>query len=230
MSVASLQKVAEELWVAENRVRLAAQSVPARMVVVRLRDGSLLVHSPVEANTALRTELATLGPVRHLVAPSKYHHLWLADWLTSYPDAAVYGAPGLPEKRQDIAFDEVLSDESPTTWATEIDQLVFRGLPIFNEVVFHHRPSRSLIVADLVFNIHEADGLLAPMIMRLNGMWKRFGPSRMLRLMMSRNREAARQGIESILRWDFDRIVMSHGQVYDPGGHEAVERAFSFLL
>ncbi len=230
MSVPYLQKVADELWAAESRVRFVAQWVPARMVVVRLRDGSLFVHSPVEANTALRTELATLGPIRHLVAPSKYHHLWLADWVTSCPDATVYGAPGLPKKRQDVAFDEVLGDESPASWATEIDQLVFRGLPIFNEVVFHHRPSRSLIVADLVFNIHEVEGLLGPMIMRLNGMWKRFGPSRMLRLMMSRNREAARQGIESILRWDFDRVVMSHGQVYDPGGREALERAFSFLL
>ncbi len=230
MSVTYLQKVADDLWAAEGRVRFLAQWLHTRMVVVRLRDGSLFVHSPIEVNPALRDELSTLGPVRHLVAPSTYHHLWMSDWVASYPDAAVYGAPGLPEKRQDVAFDEVLSDESPASWVTEIDQLVFRGLPIFNEVVFHHRPSRSLIVADLVFNIHEVDGLLAPMILRLNGMWKRFGPSRLLKLMMRRNRKAARQGIESILRWDFDRVVMSHGHVYDTGGHQALKRAFSFLF
>jgi hypothetical protein len=230
MSVTYLEKVADDLWTAEGRVRFLGQWLPVRMVVVRLRDGSLFVHSPVETTPALEAELATLGAVRHLVAPSKYHHLWLIDWRTSYPDATVYGAPGLPEKREDVAFDEVLSDDSPPSWATEMDQLVFRGLPIFNEVVFHHRPSRSLIVADLVFNIVEVDGILGPTIMRLNGMWKRFGPSRTLKFMMRRNRKAACQGIESILRWDFDRVVMSHGQVRDAGGHGALERAFSFLL
>lgn len=226
----SILNIANDLWTVESRVRFVGQRLPARMVVVRLRDGSLFVHSPVEADARLEAELEVLGPVRHLVAPSKYHHLWLGDWVKRYPDATVYGAPGLPEKRKDVAFAHVLGDEAPASWAAELDQLVFAGLPIFNEVVFLHRASRSLLVTDLVFNIHEVDGLLAPVLLRLNRMWGRFGPSRALGIMMRLNRDAARHGIESILRWDFERVVMSHGRILNSGGRQALESAFSFLL
>ena len=107
---------------------------------------------------------------------------------------------------------------------------MLRGLPIFNEVVFLHRKTRTLIVSDLAFNIYEADGLLAPLVMRLNGMWKRFGPSRALALMMRRNRLAATEDIRRILEWDFDRIVVGHGEVLTTGGREQMREAFAFLL
>ena len=43
------------------------------MAVLRLRDGSLLVHSPVELDDALAEALARLGPVRHIVSPNYEH-------------------------------------------------------------------------------------------------------------------------------------------------------------
>ncbi len=106
---------------------------------------------------------------------------------------------------------------------------MFRGLPIFNEVIFLHRATRTLIVTDLVFNVYEADGVLAPVLMRLNGMWKRFGPSRALRVMMSRNRERAKEDLKRIQQWNYDRVIMAHGRVLESGGREAMERAFAFL-
>ena len=126
-------------------------------------------------------------------------------------------------------FHEVLSDAAPAAWEGVLDQLVFRGLPIFNEVVFFHRPSHSLIVTDLVFHIHEAQSLLAAVILRLDGMWKRFGPSLALRLMLRMNRQAAREDIQRILLWDFERIVMSHGRILESGGRAALRTAFRFL-
>ena len=199
------------------------------MLVIRLPDGALWVHSPIALYPELVRAIGALGRVGHLVASSKYHHLWLADWARHYPDAKVHGAPGLPEKRPEVTFHAVLGDEAPAEWKGVLDQLVFRGLPIFNEVIFLHRATRTLIVTDLVFNVYEADGVLAPVLMRLNGMWKRFGPSRALRVMMSRNRERAKEDLKRIQQWNYDRVIMAHGRVLESGGREAMERAFAFL-
>ena len=54
------------------------------MAVLRLRDGSLLVHSPVELDDALAEALARLGPVRHIVSPNYEHVKYAAQARPSY--------------------------------------------------------------------------------------------------------------------------------------------------
>lgn len=43
------------------------------MAVVKLADGSLWVHSPVELDEPLRKALEGLGPVGHVVSPNYEH-------------------------------------------------------------------------------------------------------------------------------------------------------------
>ncbi|EOD18559.1 hypothetical protein EMIHUDRAFT_50494, partial [Emiliania huxleyi CCMP1516] len=68
-----------------------------KMAVVRLPDGTLWVHSPVELDSALRDALAALGPVRHVVTPNTEHQKYASDWLREYPEATGYSCPGLRE-------------------------------------------------------------------------------------------------------------------------------------
>ena len=35
-----------------------------------------------------------------------------------------------------------------------------------------------------------------------------------------RDRRAARQSVERILQWDFDRVTVTHGEILDTGGRE----------
>ena len=56
----------------------------------------------------------------------------------------------------------------------------------------------------------------------------RFGPHRIVRFAI-RDRAAARRSLERILAWDFERVVVSHGEVLETGGKRAVEEGFAFL-
>ena len=49
-----LRKLAENLWVEERSQRFYGLEVGARMTVMRLEDGSLLLHSPVSLDPQLR--------------------------------------------------------------------------------------------------------------------------------------------------------------------------------
>ena len=44
-----------------------------------------------------------------------------------------------------------------------------------------------------------------------------------------RDRAAARRSIDRVLAWDFDRVVMAHGQVLDHGGKEALRDATAWI-
>jgi hypothetical protein len=93
-------------------------------------------------------------------------------------------------------------------------------------VVLFHRPSRTLVVTDLCFNVQRSPSRVARAFFRANGMWRRFGPSRMIRLVAVSDRAALRHSLEQILGWDFERIVPGHGDVLERGGPAALRAAW----
>ncbi len=224
-----LRELAENLWIAERRQSFYGLEVGTRMTVMRLADGRLLLHSPVFLDPELRRELAALGRVGFAVAPNRVHHLHAGEVADAYPGALLWVAPGLERKRPDLVFVDVLTDEAPAPWKSEIEQVFFRGRPYENEVVFFHRASRTLILCDLAFNFGPRAAAPTRLLMWLLRSYGHFGPSKLDPLLI-RDRRAARQSLEKILRWDFDRVIVAHGDVLESGGHEALRQGYAWLL
>jgi hypothetical protein len=223
----ALRALDTDLWVASRPLRLWVGDVGCRMTVIRLSDGSVWLHSPVPADAETRAAVDAIGPVRWLVGPNKFHHFYLGDWARAYPAAAVCGAPGLPEKRRDLRFQHDLETTPYPPWGEDVQMQPVGGVPLLNEVVFFHERSRTLIFTDLSFNIPARRD--APLFFRLVGVVGRFGPSRMVRLAI-RDRKAARASLERILDWEFDRVIVSHGEVLEHDGRAAVEKAYARIL
>lgn len=218
-----------DLWVAERPQRFYGLEVGSRMTVIRLADGSLLLHSPVALDAGLCAELDAIGPVRFVVAPNRVHHLYAGRVAETYPDARLWIAPGLDRKRPDLVHVAVLGDEAPAEWRGQVDQVFFRGRPYENEVVFFHRASRTLLLCDLAFNFGPRTALPTRWLMRLLRSYGRFGPST-LDPWLIRDRAAARASLERILAWDFDRVVVAHGEVLEHGGQDALREGYRWLL
>jgi hypothetical protein len=223
-----LRALATDLWVAERRQRFYGLEVGTRMTVVRLADGSLLLHSPVELDAPLCASLDALGRVRFAVAPNRVHHLHAGRVAERYPDVRLWVAPGLDRKRPDLAIVAVLGDEAPVEWRGQVDQVFFRGRPYENEVVFFHRVSRTLLLCDLAFNFGPQAAWPTRWLMRLLRSYGRFGPST-LDPWLIRDRSAAQASLERILAWDFDRVVVAHGDVLEHGGREALRQGYRWL-
>jgi hypothetical protein len=220
-----LQQLAPDLWVASRSLPMWIGDIGCRMTVIRAGGGELLLHSPVPLDAATRDALDRLGRVRWIVGPSKVHHFSLADYASAYPDARLCAAPGLPEKRRDLRFHEVLDDAAPPPWGAGLPIRMLRGAPAMNELVFFHPGSRTLVLTDLAFNV-PADGGGARVFHRLVGATGRFGPHRIVRLGI-RDRAAACASLQAMREWDFDRVIVSHGEVLERGGKDAFERAFA---
>lgn len=218
----SLSQLANDLWIGDGgRVRMYLIPFATRMTVVRLPDGGLWVHSPVALEPALVSSVAALGPVRYLIAPDLIHSLFVPPCADRFPEAEVLVSPRFSKRHPDIRFDAVLTDAPPEPLAEVFDQVVVRGHVFMDEVVFLHRPSRTLIVTDLLQRHRpETDGAVWRGLKRLAGI---ASPDGGMPLDMRRtfsDRAAARRSVARILGWEFDRIVLAHGDCALEAGHE----------
>jgi hypothetical protein len=228
--MSGLRALADDLWVVEQPQRFFGLEVGTRMTVIRLAGGDLLLHSPVRLDPGLRRALDAIGPVRFAVAPNRVHHLYAGEVAQAYPGARLWVAPGLAKKRPDLRFEAELGDEAPIEWRGQVDQTFFRGRPYENEVVFCHRPSRTLITCDLAFNFGPTTTATSTrLLMGLIRSYGRFGPTTLDPLLI-RDRAAARQSLERILAWDFDRVIVAHGDVLEHGGREGLRSGYHWLL
>jgi hypothetical protein len=216
------------LWVFERPFSVLGLRVGTRMTALRLADGSLFLHSPVALDAETRSDLDGLGRVRFVVAPNKIHHLFVAAYRDAYPDAELWAAPGLREKRARLPFDRVLDDAAPGAWRDEVEQLCVAGIPYLNEVVFLQRATRTLLLTDLGMNFAPGGTLPTQLWVWAMGLRGRFGVSRLVRSLV-RDRAALRASLERVLRWDFERVTVTHGMVLQRGGRRQLRQAFSWL-
>jgi hypothetical protein len=224
--------VGEGLWSATQPLRFLGLELGARMNVVRLPDGGLWLHSPIDPTPTLRQEVARLGPVRHVVAPSRFHHLFAGRWSDAGDGAApveLHIAPLLLRERPDLIESKDLTDTPDPAWAAVLDQVLVRGMPLVNEVVFLHRPSRTLLCCDLAFHVGPELPAWTRFWFRALGAYGHLETTFLERL-LTRDRAAARESLERILAWDFDRVIVAHGRIQETGGREALRAAWRWLL
>jgi len=213
------------VWVYDEPLKLAGILLGHRMTVVRLPGGGLWVHSPATLTSEIRQWIDAAGPVAHLVAPNCVHDLYLEEYREAYPEAVFHAAPGLSKLCPEVNFNTVIGGPMPEDCRQVFAQQRVGGMPRLNEYVYWHRPSRTLIVADLVFNILHRARFFDRLIFRINGnVYGRLAPSGLLRLFI-RDKTAFRRSIGKILEWDFERIIVGHGEIVYENGRQRLETA-----
>ncbi len=222
-----LTEVASGLWTMAGPLRFLGVETGARMTVVRLQSGGLLVHSPLPIDDGLAAEIDALGPVVGVAAPSLFHHLSVDAWKARYPDAIYACSPGLDEKRSDIAWDRVLSDEPEPEWADDLSQVFFAARTLESEVVFFHDASRTMICADAIFNLaSHPDRLTRAVAFALGN--RRAGVTWLEQLLV-RDRVGAREQVARMLAHAPRRILLAHGDCVESDGQAVLERAYAWL-
>ncbi len=224
-----LDPTANDLWSATQQISVHGLPVRTRMTVVRLAGGALWLHSPIAPAAALRAALDTLGDVRWIVAPNRMHHLFAGDWQAHYPQAALWGAPGLGAKRPDLPHLHSLDQALPAAWQPSLQMQPFAGLPILNECVWLHQPSASLIVTDVLQYYPQDLSLSARLFNSLNGTRSRLAMPRALRFAI-RDRTAASAAAARICAWPVQRLVLAHDALITEQASQQLQQALAFLL
>jgi hypothetical protein len=220
-----LTQIAPNLWHMERGFTAAGLPVSSRMTVVRFDDGRLWLHSPVRFDEAVADQLRALGTVSWIVAPNRAHHLFAKHAQRMFPQAVLYGAPGLAAKRPDLAGLIELGDTVPPEWQHELDQAVIRGMPFVNEVVWFHKATQTLIMTDVLQCWSGDLDWKTAAYARLTGVRAKLDVPRTVRL-VTRDKAKAAGSARIILQWPFTRVITAHNSIVEQDAHSAVARAF----
>lgn len=240
---------------------------------MRLESGALAVFSPVALTEDVKRKVSEMGEVKYIAALDNevrlfsialrvllqknltkhlQHHIFLGPWHTEYPNAQVMGPEMLPEKRakqnnENVPFSVLFSASKPvTSISPEFDaEFDWEYVPshVNKELVFHHRPTRSLILADLMFNLPATEqfsksgvepntGILSKIFNTLqstkgDAKWQQrtiwYGTS-------AKDRNGFSKSMEKIDKWEFERIIPCHGDVIEGEGKGIFEKVMRWHL
>ncbi|KAI9729825.1 MAG: hypothetical protein M1834_006573 [Cirrosporium novae-zelandiae] len=229
--------------------------VGGRATIVKLKTSSLAVFSPVSLTPDVQSHLTALGnQVRYLICPDAEHHIFLTQWAKEYPQAHIIGPEALVTKR---AADPSTSAEKFSTVFNKTNKKEIKVTEEFDaefeyeyidahpnkELVFFHKPSKTLIEADLMFNLPATEqysktgesastGLATKFFVALMGTsgdakWqKRF----LWSLASKGDRNEFNEAAQRIDGWDFDKIVPCHGDVIEQDAKGIFRKVFEWHL
>lgn len=186
--------------------------LPRNMVVYRLRDGTLLVHSVVCLDEARMKSLEALGKPRIMVVPNEGHRLDAQAWKARYPDLRVLcPLAARPKVEQVIPADATCEDELP---AEGIQCHVPPGFKTGYELVYEVDlgDGRGLVVNDVLANGRPMPGVKGWMFGLLGVPGGGFGRARIVNFFFGADRPAFKPFLEKLAaRDDLVAITVSHG-------------------
>lgn len=204
----------------ESIKKMPLMELPVRSTYVGLPNAGILI-SPGSNLTA--EQLRTLPRVTDILAPNLLHSAGIPRAASVFPEAKIWGVPGLKKLKPSIQWTH---DLSPQTWPyqEELAVIPLMGMPKVREVVFFHKRTKSLIVTDLCFNLMAVRGLGARIILGLFGTYRQFGVSRFFAKFIE-DKVAFEDSVDQILSYDFQNIIVGHGDNLTNHGREHLLKA-----
>lgn len=227
-SPADLVGYGDDIFLCRDPVRIVGMKLTATMTVVRLPNRQLLLYSPVHLTEERRRAIESLGTVAELYAPNTFHHRWIGEWSRAFPEARVHAPKALREKRSDLTVRRV-SDREPLGSLSSVFEEVSIGGFALHESVLLHRPSGTLLVADLVHNIGKPNDFWTRAYSKTMGFYDRVAISKMIRWTAFTDARAARHSLDSLFSLDFDRLVVGHGSPVSGGARQLLIDAYRWL-
>jgi len=222
-----IKEFAKNLWVVEDeKFSVGGLQIGSRMTIILLNNGDLFIHSPIALSKTIKDSIDAIGKPRFIIAPNTMHHLFLKQFYDQYSDTELYIVPGLRKKCPALSHAKDLVDGTDYPWKKEIKQHHVKGITKLEEVVFFHPQSKTLVLTDLAFYITSERSLFTCLFFRLNGVYDKFGPSRIFKHFILKNKSEFNKSLDYILTWNFERIIISHGKLIKKNGNDVFAEAF----
>jgi hypothetical protein len=203
-----------------------------RMTVVKLSDDSIWMESPIPVSFDTLKQIINLGPVRYLVAATPRHVWRLDSYHTLFPEAQLWACPktSFTLQKGPLPFAGILGETAPESWANDLDQLPFQGNPYLSEVLFLHKESRTVIIGDLIQIHRPKNNPFYNALFKFEGVLSPQGGVGLDLRLSFINRKLARQSLEKLLSWDFDKLIIAHGPCIEKDAKKFMKQAFRWLI
>lgn len=213
--------LAENVWVVTGEI--PNMSIERIMVVARLRNGELVLHSAIAMDETHMAELEALGTPAHLVVPNGFHRMDAARYKARYPDMRVYcptSAKAKVEKK--VAVDFTYDERPLPDPEDESVRLIDYGHHRFIEGNLQVRSAdgTTAVFCDLLFNIpkNASPGLFWFVYGSILGSWggPKVTPLSKLLMTVTGTKKIYREWMMAQANAnEIVRIVPGHGEIID---------------
>ncbi|WP_413288014.1 DUF4336 domain-containing protein [Bdellovibrio sp. HCB337] len=219
----AIQSIGEGVWIAEGYLNDKGMKFPLRMTILRLDASNLMVISPILPTQEMIQDIEGIGLVKYIVAPNCMHHKFVNKFAAAFPGAEIWGPKDLHDKRPDISFTDVLDSHQVAPWSAFVDMVSIHAKPpMFEEVIFFHKASKTVVVTDMLFNFHKFDSWFQALIARINGGYKRLAMTRLGRVFFN-DKESLHKAASRILTWNPENLVVAHGDIVVGHAHNVLQ-------
>lgn len=220
-----------------------------RATLITLPVGNHLIFSPPPITPEVESQLNSLsGTVEYILAPDIEHYLHVGKWKQKYPNAVIIAPDGI-KLPDECTPTHVFTAENKENLTTKLSSL-FNGVLDFEywdghankEIAVLHKPSRTLIAADLVFNLPAYEQYAGSDEDADSGIWTKIavnflsatksgiGHNLFNWVIASKDKKSFADSASRVSKWDIDRIIPCHGDVIETNGLEVFERLFKWHI
>jgi hypothetical protein len=217
--------VDDKIWTMARPVWFSGVRLRARTTVIRLEDGSLLIHSPAPVTDALAEQLRALGPVRWLVVPNRFHHLGTPAAAAHFSEAHVVGPASALAKNKALKLDLDICDAKFGEQVPELEALPLRGVPFLDETVLYHRPTQTLLGADIVLCAHAEDHWTWRWAARITGCYERLRVPPDVKKELA-DKAATVRSVGAMLERPTQRLIVAHADIVEEGCRDRLAEAW----
>ncbi|KAG8837533.1 hypothetical protein FRB91_008977 [Serendipita sp. 411] len=203
--------------------RFGILPVGGRSTAIKLQNGDVWVLASTTLDEPTKTKIDSMGNVKYIVSPDAEHDAFLNEFKSAYPDAKLIGVAPLAAKKTELVFDGAYGREPEGTAYGFEPEIEARYFPetVNHDVAFFHRETKSLIQADLLWNLKgSGPSMLSGIMSPYSGLHKQFAK------FTSSDRAATKINVHKVAEWDFDMIIPCHGDVIETEAKQAWKAAY----
>ena len=220
----ALQSLAPDLWLLSYPLKMLGANFGRNVTIIRLSSGKLIIHSTAPFASADVIAISQLGEPKWMVDALLRHDTFAKPGRRAFPSARYLAPVGFS---MDLEFPTAPLVPPPMEWSEEVAVVSVEGAPDFGEIVMLHRPSRTLIVADLVVNFSGEQNLMTKFFLRIATVGGKHHPGMTIPFKKAiKDQDAFVTSLRTILAWDFERIIVGHGTPVETNGKEKLRATF----
>ena len=205
-------------------LKILGMDIQRNVTLLGLNDGRLVIHSTAPFSAADISEIRKIGNPKWMVDVLLRHTTFAKNGAGAFPGIRYLAPAGFSEDAG-VPTDDLL--DAPAEWQGQIEVLPIHGVPDFSEIVMLHVESKSLVVGDLIFNFPRNGGFVKNLFLSLGSVGGKHDPG-MTKPFQNAIKDGAAYlaSIRKVLDWDFDRIIVGHGEFIETGGKQKLAQVF----
>jgi len=223
----ALRPFAENVWLLPYPLKMLGVDLHRNVTIIRLNSGKLVIHSTAPFSPEDVAEIRSLGDPGWILDGILRHDTFAKEGREAFPQADYLAPEGFSEQ---VGFPTKPIVPAPMEWGTELLVQEIAGVPAAREVALFFPPSRTLILTEVIFNFPENQPLWTELLLRVAvGSEHSPGMPRPIKMQVQ-DKDAFRASLRAILEWDFERVIVGHGEPIETDAKAKVRAAFQAAM